>query len=221
MTQLFNLKEAEKEAFRLSTSKDGLYDIFWGCYLIVISFSSQFLKMGLERPWNSLLIGGIAMIGLLIMQGVKKAFILPRIGIVKIGPTRRRRLVRARLILFVSAGFTLGLLGLTLTGYLGGRFFENIPVWVSGFRSVGLFGIVVIVLFSFFAHTMEVPRVHLYGWFFALSFSIAVILEEFVGLTYHLPMAIYGLIVIGVGVAILRRFLQDYPRPNDPVSVDF
>jgi len=215
MAQIFNIEAAEKEAFRLSTSKDGLYDIFWGFYLIVLSFSSQLSVSGLTRPWNSLLIGFLALIGLGLVTLIKKNSILPRIGIMKMSSARRTRLRRARTILILSAGLTVLFLGLILAGFMGEQLIKGLPPWISGFRSVGLFGLVVIGLFSFFAHTMDVPRAYLYGVLFALSFSLAVVLEEFAGLTYHLPLLIYGVAVIGVGSFILRGFLRDHPHPSD------
>jgi len=217
MPQRLDLKEAEKRAFRLGTSQDGLYDLFWGFYMIALSFSSLLLDMGLERPWNSLLIGGIAMVGLLVVFVLKKAIIVPRSGRVKFGRERKRKFLRVTIMLWISAAIPLSLLGLTLTGYFGGRIFENLPEWLSGFRSVGLFGVVVIILFSVYTHTLDVPRLHLYGWLLAISFSSSAILEEFAGMVYHVPVAVGGLIVIGIGFFILIRFLRSYPVATEPI----
>ena len=66
-THPLSLKEAERKAFRLSTSQDGLYDFFIGTYTILLSLMPWLDENGMPTPWNVIL---VLALGSLILLGV-------------------------------------------------------------------------------------------------------------------------------------------------------
>ena len=88
-THSLSVKEAERKAFRLSTSQDGLYDFFFGAYTILLSLMPWLDENGMRTPWNVILVMAL---GFLILSGVmllKKFLIAPRIGQVRYGADRK------------------------------------------------------------------------------------------------------------------------------------
>jgi hypothetical protein len=92
MSQIFNLKELELQAFR-RTFQDGLYDIYLGgLFASFATFASQVFpgnQTNLQTTIIYLLLG-FGLSSLIFWLG--KYFItLPRIGLVKFGPKRQKR----------------------------------------------------------------------------------------------------------------------------------
>ena len=55
MSTIMDLKTAERKAFQLSTSEDGLYDVFLGAYIMLLSATPWLDENGLSMPWNMIL----------------------------------------------------------------------------------------------------------------------------------------------------------------------
>ena len=53
--------EAERKAFRFAALQNGLWDIYWGCCLIITSLY-EMLRSALGRAWYALLIGVVLFI---------------------------------------------------------------------------------------------------------------------------------------------------------------
>ncbi len=104
MNDAMDLKTLEKSAWK-SFHKDGLWDIYLGLILWALAI---FLGSGMEvienDAWRlfayTLLIGG----AFLVFWAGKRYITIPRLGLVKFGPARKRRKLHLALIL---GGFTL------------------------------------------------------------------------------------------------------------------
>ena len=126
--QSLSIREAERKAYRLSTSQDGLYDIFIGLYIILMSAVPWLDENGLRTPWNIIL---TMTLGMLILLGViltKKFIFAARIGQVRYGADRKRRLKK------LAAGMALiFLLTLVLFGMTVSAIYFHEPIF-KGFR---------------------------------------------------------------------------------------
>ena len=114
-THPLSVKEAERKAFRLSNSQDGLYDIFVGTYFVLLSVMPWLDENGLQTPWNVVL---VMTLGFLILFGIillKKFLIAPRIGQVRYGADRKKRMKRLAIVMAVLFLLTLILFGMTVS----------------------------------------------------------------------------------------------------------
>ena len=85
-----SIQDAERKAYQLSTSQDGLYDVFIGSYIGMQSALPWLDENGLPSPWNVIL---VLALGLLVFGGVilfKKFIVVPRIGLVRYGIERNQ-----------------------------------------------------------------------------------------------------------------------------------
>jgi len=210
MSQQMSLKEAERKAFR-STYQDGLTDILWGLYLLLGNSSAIILaNLGVEGlkkyipMFTFLVVGGAG------FWAAKKYITTPRIGLVKFGPKRRKKMNRMRIVLAIAVVATFVLLLLTILGLFNPAGWE----WPGWTVDVG-FGVFVIFVCSYIAYTTDYPRLYLYGWLMGLSIPASVLLEEYAGITFPIAWVISGSIILVIGIITFIRFLRDYPLPTD------
>ena len=195
MSTNINLKEAEKTAYRLSTSQDGLYDVVQGLFIILLSFLTWMDANGLQTPWNVILIEGI---GFLIYRGVllgKKYLVVPRIGTVRHGKGRRKRLRGLFITMIVIFLITGSLVILTYLGTRGKSILDLNIGWDLGFYLVqtavafSIFGI-----FFLIGYFNDYPRIILYGALFGLGYFISTYLRDQFGTLFDWPMTAVGVL---------------------------
>jgi MFS family permease len=210
MSQQISLKNAERKAFQ-STYQDGLTDMLWGLYLLFGNSSVVILYNlgveGLKKYIPMFIIMGISILG---FWAAKKYIVTPRIGTVKFGPRRVKKIKRMRFVLAVAVLATFALLLLTIAGIF------NPASWQWPGWSVDLgFGIFVFLVCSFIAYTMDYPRLYLYGLLMGLSIPVSVLLEAYAGISFPIAWVISGGIILVVGLITFIRFLRRYPLPNE------
>lgn len=203
---VFNLTEIEKRAYR-STFQDGLWDIFLGLQLLILSFSALLSNIGITKKLHMGILVVIQIIVVMTFITGKKSITIPRMGFVKFGPKRKRRITKSRIILLVSvlAGFVVFLIvSLIMQGDQAGqsKFLLFAPVaWVANS----------IIVFSLLAYYMDFTRLYLYSILFAIPVPLDVLIEQFTGLKIGpIAFALPGIAMLVVGTVILIRFLQEY-----------
>ena len=211
MSQPLDLKALERKAFR-STFQDGLWDLYFGCLLLVNTFMFTFLENE-QMPW---LIPTLAFVLLAGSAGLfwlgKKYITAPRLGHVKFGPERRKKGLTLGLIL---AGFVLFTLALVLITAAGGRspaVRAAVDAWLPEVRTpslllasfLGLFLGSVIAVIAFFN---DFPR----GYYIAVVTSLGFFLTYLLDTPVYLGIA--ALLVIVPGLVLFARFLRDHPLP--------
>jgi hypothetical protein len=214
-----SLKEAERKAYRLSTSQDGLYDIFIGAYIALLSITPWLDENGLRSPWNVFL---ALVLGLLIFLGVlliKKFVVAPRIGQVRYGSERKKRLQRLLIGMTVIFLLTVGLFGMTLRAiYFGEPIFNGSIGWSLQLDMVHTFaGIFIFALFSVIGYMLDYVRLCFYGFLFGFGYVVSTALQDITGNPFYWPWAISGLVAVILGLIIFLRFLRAYPLPQEPV----
>jgi MFS family permease len=217
--ETLSLKEAERRAFRLSTSEDGLYDIFIGAYIVLLSVAPWLDENGLSTPWNMILTMGL---GLLILLGIlllKKFVVAPRIGRVRYGPERKKRMQRLAAGMMVIFLLTLVLFGMTLRAiYFSEPIFSGSIGWSLPLDLVHtVAGIFIFALFSVIGYMNDYMRLYIYGFLFGLGYIVSTALQDITGNPFYWPWMLAGLVAVIVGSILFLRFLREYPLPQEPV----
>lgn len=206
-----NLTQASRRSIAL-TLKDGLWDVMLGSFFVLLAIQEPLEKRGLEI-WVSYLPAILAMgLGLPIYYLLKRKFVVPRMGFVKISlrnnPTRRWLLGLAVALQMI----TLVIFILAFNGKLG-NFISADSAWViDAFFSVAIFG-----FFAFMAYTMSTPRLYLYGILLGLSPLMGFILntDEVVS---NIPAFAAGAVMVLVGLVTFFAFLKKYPPVEQEVD---
>jgi hypothetical protein len=135
----------------------------------------------------------------------KKRITVPRMGFVKFGPKRKRKIRKSRIVLLgsVLAGAVVFLAALAL---LAGRprLLLLLPAaWAANS----------IIVFSLLAYYLDFSRLYAYGLLFALPVPFDMAVKKFVGVNLSpVAFAVPATIIVVVGTVLLVRFLRKYPR---------
>ena len=202
MNDVMDLKTLEKRAWR-SFHQDGLWDIYLGLILWALAV---FLGGGLDAIENdlwrlvayTLLISG----AFLVFWAGKRYLTIPRLGQVKFGPARKRRMLHLALIL---GGFTLVTVVLVILTATAKNTNTSLPPGLPVYLFAGLFVGAVIATIAWFN---DYPR----GYYIAVIYALCFGLGE-----HWQNWSIFwlgGLLVLTPGVVLLIRFLRQYPLPE-------
>jgi hypothetical protein len=211
MEQL-NLKEIEKKAYR-STFQDGIWDIFLGLLLLNLAFGALLANSGVSEGLNMTILTALGVLIVLAFVIGKKRITVPRMGLVKFGTKRKRKIWKSRLILVgsVLAGLMVFLAAILISYYPAGRpriLFLLPAAWVAN----------TIIVFSLLAYYLDCARLYAYGLLFALPVPCQIILKKFFGVNLiTMTLAVSAAVMIFVGTLLLNRFLRDHPLPDREV----
>ncbi|MBN2030624.1 hypothetical protein JW824_10305 [bacterium] len=207
MGTLLNLKELEKKAFR-SFFKDGLWDIFIGLVLLqFFVFPLYVSDLGLGDFWSVTVFLPLYMVTFWLFIKAKMKITATRIGFMKVGKTRRKRL--RGLILIANFILLVGLLlGLP---YL----YERVDLYQVEWFFPGFFCLLFLFIFSAASFFLDVFRFFMYGILIAFLIPIGEILFLKGYLTHHGYPVIFGIttsIMVITGMVKLVVFLKKYPK---------
>ncbi|MCA9913929.1 MAG: hypothetical protein KC496_11295 [Anaerolineae bacterium] len=197
-----NLKELERRAYR-ATFQDGLWDIYLG--LVLIGFGSMpFLRNTVSEAASIVFYSALLVLAMTMLIGGKRSITVPRLGYVRFGKERQRKLSRARLLLIGSVAAGVLFFGLTLGNIVG----------LTGF-SVLLAGALLIV-FGGLAYFLDYHRLLLYAILCSLSLPVGIALEN-AGVVRDAPTVfiLTGGLALLIGVILLQRFLSHYQLPPE------
>ena len=216
MYSTIHLKELEKKAFR-AAHQDGLWDIYMGLVILSMSAltfsdagdSSRFLHYGL------FLLGlGVAY---LLFWGGKKYLTTPRLGQVKFGPRRQRRMITMVIVLSAIVLLQVVLL-------IGTILLLKNPQWAAelGFTHTDGERLLVAIIGALFVG----PSIALIAYFndFTRGYYIALLTAAAVFSQIWFSQPAYliavALLIIIPGAVLLIRFLHKYPLPPALVPHD-
>jgi len=206
VSQPISLKDAERKVFRTATN-DGLWDMFLGCFFIMFSVA-PLLSARLGDFWSSAVFLPVWGLLYLAIRQIRKRVILPRVGYVIFGETRRAALGRLSFLMLV-----VNLLALVL-GILAALNYRSIPGQLTSMA----FGLMLLLGFSFAAYVLNLPRLYLYGLLAGLSPLVGEWLFSR-GLTTHhgFPVtfgAVAGVMIL-IGLGLFVQLLRSYPAPEN------
>ena len=204
MSTPISVKDAERKVFQ-STFADGLWDVLIACFALQFAIA-PFLSVRMGDFWSSAIFLPFWGVVYLIIWGVRKKVVAPRVGMVEFGAARVNRLKKfsfALLIVNVIA-FILG-----IVAFLG---FRSLPI--GGVPIV--LGLILLVGFSSAAYVLDFPRLYVYGLLGALAPLIGEWLYQNMGASHHGYPIVFGTlagVMILTGLVTFVRFLQNSPLP--------
>jgi hypothetical protein len=212
MSEQISLREFERKAYS-TIFQDGLLDIVIGCGVVQFSVAPLLTETGLNDFWSSAVFVPI-MFGLIAVAWmVRRKVVVPRLGQLRVGAWRKRKLSRG-VIGLLALNVLIFVLGvLAAVGSISSR---NVLSWIP-IPHIG-FGLSTLMLFSVSAAIFEVPRFYLYGALLALSPVVGEWLHITIGASHHGFPVTFGavaVIIILIGVTLFVRLLRRYPTSGE------
>lgn len=201
MSSNITLKEAERKAFA-STHQDGLWDFLLGLLFLMWAIAPV-LSGTLGDFWSSAVFVPFWLSGYIIVQMVRKRVVLPRMGQVRFGETRRRRVFTFLVVVTIlnGAAFVLG-------------FIAHQSPSEALRQPSALLGLMVMMGFSVAAYLLDARRLYIYGFLVLLSFFGGEWLYREFGAPHHGYPITFGLTagtMLLVGLTRFTRFLREHP----------
>lgn len=214
MAQTFDIKNAEKQVFRLAEFQDGIWEIYLGLFFILMSFYSVTREI-LGPVLNALFI----LITLLLLVGLawiaKKRITQPRIGLVKFGTQAKRKIKAANIITWALVLATFAVLILSANSLIREPTWKRLPQWLSDFDIDLIFALITIGIFSLIGYYSGVARFYLHGVLLGVGNFATTVLRGYYDLQFGWPIALAGLIITLIGAFVLMNFLQAHPLPSE------
>lgn len=214
MSQPNSLKQAERKAFSV-TMEDGLLDIQIGLMLLLLGLAARLSEVGFG-VWSFLIVGVLLVFVLAIMVLVKQRISSRRIGRVKFGSERRRRIRTVYWIVTAAVVLTFAIV-------VGGHFIaisnsgaanQLMTVW----GIVIFFAVLVLMTFIGMTYFLDQPRLLLHGFLISLVIPTYFAVQEYTDITIALPYLVVGVFTVILGGVLLARFLRTHPLPPDASS---
>ncbi len=211
MSQDIGLKQLERKAWR-SVFQDGLWDIYLGLLLMAMAMLVLLSRTNLSETQQMLIYIGLMALAMLVLWAGKHFITTPRMGRVKFGQKRKRKLNLVRVILAVSV-LVGALLATAGTVFLRGE----PPDWLDmRFIIPAIWAVNMLFLFGLGAYLLDYNRLYLIGVLYALPVPVDFWLRELAGVRLgFIAFAVPAAVILIVGLAAFIRFLHDYPPPAE------
>lgn len=216
MSQPINLQELERLAYR-RTYQDGLYDIYLGGMLAsfasfaFISFPGNETDLLTQLTYNLI---GIGLSSLIFWLG-KKFITLPRIGMVKFGPSRQKSKKDLILALAVIVAVQVLVILLQFSNLLSPAVSEWLAPALGQVENGRMMIAVIAAIFVapgmlLIAYKAAIPR----GYYHAVIMVLAVFLMILLDQAWW--MVLGGVVIVLPGLVQFFQFLQRYPLEKAP-----
>lgn len=210
MSQNLDLKAIERKAFR-SVHQDGLWDIYLGGLLLVLSLVFAIPESG----EGELTYIGLAMLGVAIMFAVfqlgKKYITLPRMGQVRFGPTRQKRKITMAWIMGAFFVVTLGLFLYSLYVWNSAGSVRLVALDVSPSLERVLVSTVSALIVGLSTLVTSYFKEFTRGYYIALLMGLGFFFTLLLDST--IPMLAAGGLILVPGLIIFVNFLRQHPLP--------
>jgi peptidoglycan/LPS O-acetylase OafA/YrhL len=200
MDTMPDLKKVEIDSFRLMFLSDGLIDIYLGLALIPYI-------VWIYSDWaGSMVLNGVVfLLDYPVLLFLKRRVIMPRVGMIKPGPIRRRKM---KFLVFPTIlGVLVTIAMIIFTGLAGGeanRLVAGIPIvfWA--------FGLATVAAATAVSWLLDWPRLMAYGLLVAVTIPVD---EVYFLRTGRVPLTVTPMMVmVGMGLFLLIEFLRRYPE---------
>jgi len=199
-----SLKELERKAFK-STFQDGIWDIYLGLLLMQIGFGPGLMAIGLSITATLIVCLSLVTIAMIFFFLGKKKITTPRLGLIKVGPARKKNLKKVTFMMSFSA-----ILGVVLFISQTNNLILGIPI------ALIVFGFMCLVGFSLGAYYLSFERLYFYGFLYAFSFPLSIILDDLINFkaSFLVVYSVFSGIMIIIGIILFIQFLSNYPKEN-------
>jgi hypothetical protein len=174
-------------------------------------------RAALGPALNLALILAVFGVQLVCVYAARRHFILPRIGLVKLGASQKARLRYSHLLTLGLVILTIGFFLLVVINVVNEPAWDNGPQWLRDFDVDIFFSLLIVGLFALLSHVLGIPRLLPYGWLFGGANLASTVLDVYHGYTFPIPMALVGALILVVGCSMFAKFLRDYPVPAPEV----
>lgn len=210
MSQEISLKQAERKVFK-TASNDGLWDIFIGTFFLQFAIA-PLLSPSLGDFWSSVIFLPFWALVFIAIWLVRKHVVTPRIGLVKFGSARKRKLSK----------FTFLMLFANIIALIAGIFFALNSSVESGYIYSSFLGFMVLILSSIAAYYLDFARLFIYGLLFVISLFVGEWLFFNFKVSHHgfpITFSIAAGIIIITGLVIFIRLVRKHPLPiNESIT---
>jgi hypothetical protein len=213
-----SLRDIERRSWR-TTLHGGLIEILFGIMMFAAALSYWVSDSGASSLASLAALVGMQGAGLLLTFFLRRQYIAPRVGRAVFSPTRKRRLVRMRILLAVSVLCTAVLVVLTA---VAGRTSSPTLSALSPYGAAAIISAVVLFPLSALAYFLEFPRFLLLGLYIATAEFALAWFDAHGGAAHDeaIVYAVLGLIGSTIGWITFVRFLQRVPRTSPEVTGD-
>jgi len=205
MSEQISLKQAEQKVFKTAVN-DGLWDLLIAGVLFQFAFA-PLLSPSLGDWWSSAVFVPFWAFLFIIIWLVRKYVVTPRIGSVKFGAARKKKLT----------WLTTTMLILNILAFLIGLSLAYSADPGSGLIHIILLGIMVLLVSSLASYFLNIVRIFIYG----LLFVSALLIGEWSFAVYQtahhgfpITFGIAAGIIIITGLATFFRLLKNNPLPK-------
>lgn len=210
MTQTLEIKNAEKQVFRLALFDDGIWEIYLGLFFILMSFYDLTREL-LGPALNGVLFLGLSLLLAFLAMTVKKRMIQPRLGFVKLGTETKKKIKVANIVIVGLVLITFVLVILGANALLNEPTWERLPQWFSDFDVDLIFALIIVAIFCLIAYYTGVARFYLHGVLLGVGNFATTILHVYTDAQFGWPLALASLVIALIGVVVLMKFLQVHP----------
>lgn len=215
MSQSIDLNKADRKVFTASFD-DGLIDIFISSVTLMFAlgpFTTTYLNEFISDSWGDFL-GTVMYVPLwvvvfLLMYWIRKKLVVPRMGLVKYGPSRKKKM----------SVFSWVMLMLNLVFLIMGVVISIIPRG-PGWLNILPFSAIILVSFTMAAYFLDLTRFYVYGLMISLSPIVGEWFYREFGIPHHgfpLTFGITTLVIFLVGLIKLLTILRENPYPEEEV----
>jgi len=206
-----DLQTIERKAFK-STQDDGLLEMQFGAILIILGITAYIDDTGIFNHYYGYLF--IIASPLIVILG-RRYITQPRLGHVRFGVDRQKRLAKVTLILSASVLAGLMMFILAATDVI------RIPDYVRPYILSAIIAGTIFLTLAAMGYFMNNPRFVVIGAIFAGSELSITILKLHTDLVSPAGVALTtgGVLITIMAAWVLARFLRDHPRENTPKEV--
>lgn len=203
-----DLRTLEQHTFRTVTD-DGLWDVLIAAVFANLAIA-PLLSEDLGDFWSSALLAPVWLATYLVIRVVRHRIIAPRVGTVRFGADRQRRLLRLGVVMVAVNAIAAGLGVIAFIGVALGW----VDLGTGGMGYPLLLGIVILIGFSVAASFTSIFRYYLYG----LMLAVAALVGEWLwreGLATHhgYPIAFgaAAAIIFITGIVRFTAIVRSHP----------
>lgn len=173
------LKAVDRKIFK-SYFEDGLLDLFLSAFFLMFAVG-PFLSQPLGDFWGTLVFWPFFGLVYLVLRYIRKRVVLPRIGSVKWGEMRKKKLRTWTIILF----------GLNVVFLILGVVFFFRPVG-TGYTISVWFSVIMLILFTTAGYVLDFSFLYAYGIMIALAIPVGEWLYQNAGFSHHGFPVVFG-----------------------------
>jgi hypothetical protein len=200
MTDPLDLKAIERKAYT-SKYRDGLWEISCGFMVLYWQGFSTLMNSGGGHDWRKWmpLAFVLVFVPVIIVARIRARVTAPRLGIVKPGPVRRKKLRTMGWVLGGLIAVQVLVVFLTSRGEFG----------LTGMLAPVVGGFIVFLPIAAIAFWNDFTRGFIYAALLGATVSIYMIVNSWI------PFVAVGGVILLTGIVVFVRFLRDYPVPID------